>query len=122
MTRVAIGSITGSSAARVDNRPNMRGGVTVDRNLPVGTKLWLAAWSKRIAGADYISISAEIAIGGPRKRSKDEVGSSPARFTRANVARTIHKAKNAMHRLFEVSAISVERYGSPCRTTLVVPT
>jgi hypothetical protein len=43
--------------------------------LPAGTKLWLSAWSKEIAGTDYMSIYAEIAIGGPRKRGKDEVAS-----------------------------------------------
>jgi hypothetical protein len=68
MTRAARGSIAGSSAPRADNRPNMRGALTVEQDLPAGTKLWLAAWSKQISGVDYISISAEIAIGGPRKR------------------------------------------------------
>jgi hypothetical protein len=67
--RAAIGSIAGSSAPRADNRPNMRGALTIERDLPAGTKLWLVAWSKQIAGADFISISAEIAgNGGPRKR------------------------------------------------------
>jgi hypothetical protein len=68
MTRTAIGSIAGSSAPRDDNRPNMRGVLTVEQDLPAGTKLWLVAWSMQIAGADFISISAEIAVGGPRKR------------------------------------------------------
>jgi hypothetical protein len=68
MTRAARGSISGSSAPRADNRPNMRGALTVEQDLPAGTKLWLAARSKQISGADYISISAEVAIGGPRKR------------------------------------------------------
>jgi hypothetical protein len=49
----------------------MRGAMTVEQDLPAGTKLWLSAWSKQIAGADFISISAEIAgNGGPRKRRK----------------------------------------------------
>jgi hypothetical protein len=69
MTRAARGSIAGSSAPRADDRPNMRGALTVEQDIPAGTKLWLAAWSKRISGADLISISAEIAVGGPRKRS-----------------------------------------------------
>jgi hypothetical protein len=69
MNRAAIGSIAGSSAARADTRPNMRGALTLERDLPAGTRLWLAAWSKQIAGADFISISAEVAgSGGPRKR------------------------------------------------------
>jgi hypothetical protein len=68
MTRAAIGKIAGSSAPREDTRPNMRGALTVEQDLPAGTKLWLAAWSRQIAGADYISISAEISIGGLRTR------------------------------------------------------
>jgi hypothetical protein len=50
MTRAAIGSIAGSSAPRADNRPNMRGAITIEQDLQAGTKLWLAAWSKQIAG------------------------------------------------------------------------
>jgi hypothetical protein len=46
----------------------MRGALTIEQDLPAGTKLWLSAWSKQISGADFISISAEIAVGGPRKR------------------------------------------------------
>jgi hypothetical protein len=42
MTRAAVGSIAGSSAPRADNRPNMRGAMTVERNLKAGTRLWLA--------------------------------------------------------------------------------
>jgi hypothetical protein len=46
MTRAARGSIAGSNAPRADNRPNMRGALTVEQDLKVGTKLWLAAWSE----------------------------------------------------------------------------
>jgi hypothetical protein len=46
----------------------MRGALTIERDLPAGTKLWLVAWSNQVRGADFISISAEIAIGGPRKK------------------------------------------------------
>jgi hypothetical protein len=38
----------------------------VEQDLPVGSRLWLSAWSKEISGSDFISISAEIAVGGPR--------------------------------------------------------
>jgi hypothetical protein len=66
--RAARGSLAGSSSPRADNRPNMRGAITIERDLRAGTKLWLSAWSKQAAGADFISISAEIAgSGGPRK-------------------------------------------------------
>jgi hypothetical protein len=46
----------------------------VEQDLKAGTRLWLSAWSKLVAGADFISISAEIAIGGPRKRGGREGG------------------------------------------------
>jgi hypothetical protein len=68
MTRAAIGSIAGSSSPRVDHGPNMRGAITIEQDLPAGTKLWLSAWSKQVAGADFISISAEIATTGGRRR------------------------------------------------------
>jgi hypothetical protein len=51
---------------RTDNRPNMRGALTLEQDLKAGSRLWLSAWSKQIAGSDFISISAEIAVGGPR--------------------------------------------------------
>jgi hypothetical protein len=68
VTRAARGSIAGSSAPRADNRPNMRGALTIEQDLPAGTKLWLSAWSKEDP-APWISISAEVAVGGRRKRS-----------------------------------------------------
>jgi hypothetical protein len=69
VARAAIGSIAGSSAPRADNRPNMRGTLTIEQDLPAGSKLWLAAWSKEVAGADFISISGEVATGGgPRRK------------------------------------------------------
>jgi hypothetical protein len=46
----------------------MRGAITIEQDLPAGTKLWLSAWSKQVAGADFISISAEIAATGERRR------------------------------------------------------
>lgn len=70
MTRAAIGSIAGSSSPRVDHGPNMRGAITIEQDLPAGTKLWLSAWSKQVAGADFISISAEIATTGGRNRAR----------------------------------------------------
>jgi hypothetical protein len=48
----------------------MRGALTIEQDLPAGSKLWLSAWSKQIAGADFISISAEIAGNGGRRRGK----------------------------------------------------
>jgi hypothetical protein len=54
----------------------MRGALTIEQDLPVGTRLWLSAWSTETAGRPWISISAEIAgIGGPRKRHLIKGGS-----------------------------------------------
>ncbi len=66
-----IGSIAGSSASRADNRPNYRGALTIEQDLPAGSKLWLSAWSKEDP-APWISISVEVAVGGPRKRGKNK--------------------------------------------------
>ena len=69
MTRAAIGSIAGSSAPRADHGPNMRGAITVEQDLPAGTKLWLSAWTKDDP-APWISISAEVATHGGRNRKR----------------------------------------------------
>jgi hypothetical protein len=75
MTRAAIGSISGSSAPRADNRPNLRGAITVEQDLRAGTKLWLSAWSKENP-APWISISAEIATTGGRNLKRSITSSS----------------------------------------------
>jgi len=54
----------------------MRGAITIEQDLPAGTKLWLSAWSKENP-APWISISAEIATTGGRNRARQ--GDSPAR-------------------------------------------
>jgi hypothetical protein len=81
MTRAAVGCIAGSSAPRADSRPNMDGVITVEQDLPAGTKLWLPAWSRQVA--DFISIALEIAAnGGPRKKPTLTERSSRASFRR----------------------------------------
>jgi hypothetical protein len=70
MTRAARGSIAGSSAPRANNAPSMRGEMTVEQDIAAGTKLWLSVWSKQIAGADFISISAEVASHGGHNRKR----------------------------------------------------
>jgi len=49
--RVGRGSLTGTWEPRPGACPNIRGGITIDRDLRAGTKLWLAGWTKTIAGA-----------------------------------------------------------------------
>jgi len=36
--RAARGSLAGSSSPRADNRPNMRGAITIERDLRAGTQ------------------------------------------------------------------------------------
>jgi hypothetical protein len=69
MTRAARGSLAGSSAPRADGAPNYRGAMTLEQDLPAGTKLWLSAWTKEDP-APWISISAEVATTGGRSRKR----------------------------------------------------
>jgi hypothetical protein len=59
--RVGRGSLTGTWEPRPGACPNIRGGITIDRDLRAGTKLWLAGWTKTIAGGEYVSLLVEIA-------------------------------------------------------------
>jgi hypothetical protein len=66
--RVARGSLSGRWSPRGDGAPNLTGAVTIERDLPKGTKLWLGAWSRSAAGCDeFLSVVVKIANGGPRK-------------------------------------------------------
>lgn len=68
--RAAIGSIAGSSQPRANNGPQYRGAITIEQDLPAGTKLWLSAWWREAAGAPFISISGEVASHGGRNRRR----------------------------------------------------
>jgi DNA repair protein RadD len=46
--------------------PNIRGGITIERDLPAKTKLWLTAWTKTIGGGEFVSVLVEIADEGGR--------------------------------------------------------
>jgi hypothetical protein len=59
--RVGRGSLTGKWEARPGACPNIRGGITIERDLRAGTKLWLSGWTKTIAGDEFVSILVEIA-------------------------------------------------------------
>jgi hypothetical protein len=70
MTRAAIGSISGSSIPRDDRKPTWRGAMTLEQDLKAGSKIWLSGWSRQVSGADFISLSAEVAVGGgPRRKA-----------------------------------------------------
>lgn len=69
---VGRGSLTGRWTARDDRLPNLRGALTIEEDIPAGTKLWLSGWTKKVAAGtdcgEFVSLAADIAIGGPRKR------------------------------------------------------
>lgn len=50
-------------------RANIRGGITIERDLPANTRLWLTGWTKAIPGGEVVSLLVEIAnkAGRPRR-------------------------------------------------------
>jgi hypothetical protein len=46
--------------------PNIRGGITIERDLPAETKRWLTGWTKTIGGGEFVSVLVEIADEGGR--------------------------------------------------------
>jgi hypothetical protein len=59
--RVGRGSRTGRRDPRPGACPNIRGGITIERDLPAKAKLWQTGWTKTIAGGEFVSILIEIA-------------------------------------------------------------
>jgi hypothetical protein len=59
--RVGRGSLTGRWKPGAEASPNIRGGITIDRDLPAGTRLWLTGWTKTIVGGELVSVLVEIA-------------------------------------------------------------
>jgi len=80
--RAARGSLYGRWAARGDGKPNMLGAITIERDLPAGSKLWLRGSTRQAGGAysgiEFISIEATLATRGPRKgRARPDVSDEP---------------------------------------------
>ena len=67
--RVGKGSLTGRWKPRPGACPNIRGRLTIDRDLPANTRLWLTGWTKAIPGGVVASLLVEIAnkAGRPRQ-------------------------------------------------------
>jgi hypothetical protein len=59
--RVGRGSLSGTWGPPTGACPNIRGGITIERDLRAGTKLWLTGWTQTIAGGDFVSLLVEIA-------------------------------------------------------------
>jgi hypothetical protein len=66
--RVGRGLLTGRWKPRPANCPNIRGGITIERDLPANTRLWLTGWTKSIPGGEVVSLLVEIADKGGRPR------------------------------------------------------
>jgi hypothetical protein len=64
--RAGRGSLTGRWSARADQRPNLTGAITLERDLPAKTRLWLTGWTKTIAGGQAVVLLVEIAEEGGR--------------------------------------------------------
>jgi hypothetical protein len=64
---VARGTMTGRWQRRPGTCPNIRGGITIERDLPAKTKLWLTGWTKTIAGGELVSVLVEIVEEGGRQ-------------------------------------------------------
>jgi len=65
--RVGRGSLTRRWGPRPGGRPNIRDGITIERDLPASTRLWLTGWTKTIAGGELVSVMVEIAVEGGRR-------------------------------------------------------
>jgi hypothetical protein len=49
-------------------RANIRGGITIERDLPANTRLWLTGWTETIPGGEVVSLLVEIADKNGRSR------------------------------------------------------
>jgi hypothetical protein len=67
--RVGQGSLTGRWEPRPRACPNIRGGITIERDLPAKTRLWLTGWTKAIPGGEFVLLIVEIADEGGRQSS-----------------------------------------------------
>ena len=63
---VGRGSLTGRWEPRPGACPNIRGGITIDRDLPAKTKLWLTGWTKTVARRRGC-----VGTGGDRRRRRE---------------------------------------------------
>jgi hypothetical protein len=61
LNRAGRGSLTGRWIPRPGGCPNIRGGITIERDLPANTRLWLTGWTKKIVGVEFVSLLVEIA-------------------------------------------------------------
>ncbi len=65
--RIGRGSLTGRWEPRLGGS-NIRGGITIERDLRANTQLWLTGRTKTIAGGQFVALLVEIAEEGGRAR------------------------------------------------------
>lgn len=58
---IGRGSLSGRWERRPGTCPNIRGGITIERDVPANSRLWLTGWTKTIAGGEFVSVLVEIA-------------------------------------------------------------
>jgi hypothetical protein len=55
---------------RADRRPTVSGVITVETDLPAGSRLFLSAWPETIAGCTWLRTRLEIPVKGGRPRRR----------------------------------------------------
>jgi hypothetical protein len=58
---VGRGSLTGRWEPRPGTCLNIRGGITIERDIPANSTLWLTGWTKMIVGGQFVLVLVEIA-------------------------------------------------------------
>ena len=66
MVRVASRLSVKRRARDITELSLIRGGITIERDLPAETRLWLTGWTKTITGGEFVSLTVEIADEGAR--------------------------------------------------------
>ncbi len=66
------GCLTGRWRARDNKWPNLRGAITLERDMAAGSRLWVTVWTVQTPeGAEWLSLVVDIAGKGGRPRRRD---------------------------------------------------
>jgi hypothetical protein len=115
--RIGKGSMTGRWQPRPGACPNIRGGITIERDLRAGTKLWLTGWTKTITGGELVSLVVEIADNDGRPHQMIRSPSLAPAAKRMRVFRRRRRLRRLLVKLeidrVEVDALVTRRYLKP---------
>lgn len=64
----AKGSLSKAKDKASENHPDYKGSLTINEDLPAGTKLWLSAWLNQGDNGMYMSIKASVAEDRPPRQ------------------------------------------------------